>query len=299
MTYLKDTNVRSRLEFAKAMRHHPTTYWRSVRFTDEVHFALESRGAAWVIRNENERCDPTCIQYKIRSKGSQLHAWAMVGYGYKGPLVFFDSNDNSEPSQFIWQTIGDENDAPQPVKETLDEEAQLLGDRAPSKCKHRCKDKESCQHECCKAGYRNPKLAGNLTMTQYLTKIFHPHIEKAWQQAKDRHEPFVLLEDNDGSHGTRTTNNLVAKYKARIGIPWFANAARSPDLNIIENVWRILKQRLKQRMKYEQGTSIAELQKILQDIWSDIDLREINALVDTMPARIYECLRRKGLNTPF
>lgn len=46
----------------------------------------------------------------------------------------------------------------------------------------------------------------------------------------------MLLEDNDGSHGTRTSNNIVARYKAKIGIPWYSNSARSPDLNIIENV---------------------------------------------------------------
>jgi hypothetical protein len=87
-----------------------------------------------------------------------------------------------------------------------------------------------------------------MTMPQYLTKIFKPYVEKAWQQAKDQRKRFILLEDNDGSHRTKTSTNIVARHKALIKIPWYPNSPKSPDLNIIKNVWRILKQRLKQRL---------------------------------------------------
>jgi hypothetical protein len=95
------------------------------------------------------------------------------------------------------------------VKETLNKEADLLGDGRPSTCKHHCKNKEAYKHACYKAGHRQSKLAGNMTMPQYLTQIFKPFIEKAWQEAKDAYRSFILLEDNDGSHGTRTTDNIV------------------------------------------------------------------------------------------
>jgi transposase len=299
MIWLSDDHVRNRLAFAKQHRHKPQAFWRSVRFTDETHFLMESRAAAWVIRDETERYHPTCIQYKKRGKGSQLHAWAMVGWGYKGPLVFFDSNDTSEPTDWIYQALGIENDTPEAVKETLNEEADLLGDGRPSTCKHRCKNKQGCKHACCKAGYRDLKLGGNMTMPQYLTKIFKPYIEKAWQEAKDAHHSFILLEDNDGSHGTMTTDNIVARYKRLIRIKWYANSPKSPDLNIIENVWRILKQRLKQRLRYEQAPTIDRVKEIILEIWDGIDQEEINKLVDQVPQRIDECLRRRGLNTSW
>jgi hypothetical protein len=190
----------------------------------------------------------------------------MVGYGYKGPLVFYDTNDNSEPYDWIYQALNEDAEHPNAVEETLDEEARLLGDRMPLRCKHTCRDKEACKHKCCKAGYRNLKEGGNLTMVQYLTKIFRPYIETAWQEHKDKHKRFILMEDNDGSHSTKTTNNIVARYKALIKIPWYANAAKSPDLNIIENVWRILKQRLKQRLRFEKGITILRMKEIMQEI---------------------------------
>lgn len=223
----------------------------------------------------------------------------MVGYGYKGPIVFFDSNDTSERTDWIYEAIATEQQGPQLVMETLDEEAQLMGLGKPSTCRHRCSNQGICKHKCCQPGQRPLKTAGNLTMTQYLTKIFHPYIEVAWQEAKDAHKPFLLLEDNDGSHGTKSSTNIVARYKEHLGIPWFANCPRSPDFNIIENIWRKLKQRVKQRLRYESGVTIDRLKVIITEVWDQIDIHEINKEVDSMPERLAECLRRKGLNTPF
>lgn len=299
MTFLSDNNIARRKAFAKEHKTKPITQWQSIRFTDEVHFALESCAATWVLRNDTERYHPTCIQYKNRNKGSQLYAQGMIGYGYKGPLLFFDSNDTSEPTDWIYEAISIDQDTPQPIKETEIEEARLLGDGIPSQCKHACKNKATCKHACCKPDSRPRKVAGNMTMEQYLTKIFKPYIEYAWQETKDQHKKFILFEDNNGSHGTKSDTNIVARYKVCIGIPWYANALRSPDLNIIENVWRILKQRLKQRLRSEKGALINRIKVIIHEIWDNIDQEEINRLVRSMPNRIDECLKRKGLNTPF
>jgi hypothetical protein len=91
----------------------------------------------------------------------------------------------------------------------------------------------------------------------------------------------------------------VARYKAKIGIPWYANSPRPPDLNIIENVRRILGQRLKQVLKSRRGLDIKLVKRLVVDLWDGIHIEDINTLVSSMPHRIDECLRRKGMNTPF
>lgn len=296
-SWLREDNVTARKVYASIYKKRPQRWWRRVRFTDEVHFAVESQRAEYVIRNSEERFCQTCFQYKKKQTGSQLHCWAMVGWNYKSPeIVFYDSNDHSKPTEWLHQALNTEGQDPAPVQQTEDEERQLLGDAQPSTCKCRCKNKLACKHACCKPGYRSPKTGGNLTQVQYLTKIFHPHIEPAWQEAKAGHHAFVLLEDNDGSHGTRTRTNLVARYKAlleRHGFHWYANTAQSPDLNIIENVWRILKQRVKSHT----CRSIKELKEAIQQEWKAISQSEINELVETMPERLEECFKRGGLHT--
>lgn len=88
----------------------------------------------------------------------------MVSWGFKGPLVFFDSNDTSKLTDWIYEVIGLEDDTLAAAKESLNKEANLLGDGRPSTCKHRCISKAECKHVCCKPGHRDSKLVGNMTM---------------------------------------------------------------------------------------------------------------------------------------
>jgi transposase len=57
--------------------------------------------------------------------------------------------------------------------------------------------------------------------------------------------------------------------------------AQSPDLNPIEAVWNILKQRVRQRI----WNSIEELKAILQEEWSKITMQEVRARIQDMPRR--------------
>lgn len=289
-SYLREANVRKREKFARSNLRYSKEWWRRVRFTDEVHFNKDSRAAAWVIRLQDERSHEDCIQFNKRSHGTDLHCWAMVGYDYKSPIVFFDVNDSidTDPS---WNHVHDEQQ-PQPVKETEEEERRLLGEPW---CNHRCKNKVNCKHKCCKELLK-PKKGGDLTQEQYLEWIFKGYIEPVWRRARSKGEHFVLMEDNDNAHGTRTDDNSVICYKRGLGtFDWYANPPQSPDFNIIENVWRILKQRVK---KYKPRI-VDELRKAILYEWEHIEQEKINNLVDSMPRRLRQCWEREGLHTQF
>ena len=66
----------------------------------------------------------------------------------------------------------------------------------------------------------------------------------------------------------------------------------SPDLNPIENLWAIIK--LEQRKK--DCTSREKMTKAIIDIWFDDSKikHHCATLVDTMPARIQEVIRKRG-----
>ena len=68
---------------------------------------------------------------------------------------------------------------------------------------------------------------------------------------------------------------------------WIMNLkhpAQSPDLNPIEAIWNIIKQRLRRRIFY----SDEEVKEALQEEWSKITMEEVRKRISDMPRR---CLR--------
>ena len=67
--------------------------------------------------------------------------------------------------------------------------------------------------------------------------------------------------------------------------------AQSPDLNPIENLWAILKQRRQQ--KYGIPMSRDELIEQMQDIWQNLDKKILDNLNSSMKNRLKEVLKKK------
>jgi len=87
----------------------------------------------------------------------------------------------------------------------------------------------------------------------------------------------------------------VRRYKDEIGLHYHANPPSSPDFNPIENVWRILKQ----RVKSHKCETKEQLKWAIQYEWDRITLDEINSYIDTMQERMDQCVERKGLQTQY
>jgi DDE superfamily endonuclease len=107
--------------------------------------------------------------------------------------------------------------------------------------------------------------SGRLTQADYvviLEGVVAPNWDANW----------ILLEDNDNSHGTRGVKaNKCKQAKRRLGIKCESNPPESPDLNPIKTIWRTIKQRLKNRGLILDGT---ELRRAIQEEWDDITLEE-------------------------
>ena len=75
--------------------------------------------------------------------------------------------------------------------------------------------------------------------------------------------------------------NVVKQLKDNNWIPVLIYSIQSPDLNPIEAIWNILKQRV-QRQRWD---DLEQLKEILQNEWSKISMEEIRVRIAEMPSR--------------
>ena len=118
----------------------------------------------------------------------------------------------------------------------------------------------------------------------------------------ERHsQGFFCVEDGSKVHGFKDTkyngglcNAIRIECHIRTLLDW---PPFSPDLNPIENVWRILKQRLRNRNPHG-GWSLTELKEALIDIWNnEITVEDFNKYIDSLPERLEKVRFRKGAQT--
>ena len=98
-------------------------------------------------------------------------------------------------------------------------------------------------------------------------------------------------EDNDPKHTSKLCKEFHVQH-ATNRIDW---PAQSPDLNPIENLWSILDERCKDR----RPQSREELFEILQTEWNRLPVSLLTNLVDSMPRRVAEVIKRKGFSIDY
>lgn len=136
-------------------------------------------------------------------------------------------------------------------------------------------------------------LVGNITSETY-TRYITPLVQAFIQE----HELFrvgignaLFMQDNASPHRAIATKQYLHERAIRL-LFWPAN---SPDLNPIENVWRLLKARVQRRYPKTK----AELIEYLTDEWNKIDLNDIKKYTDSMHERCEAVLKAEGAHTPY
>ena len=97
----------------------------------------------------------------------------------------------------------------------------------------------------------------------------------------------ILMEDNASIHTARFTR----AYHAYYGF----NRMVSPDLNPIENVWRLLKYRIGKRFP----KTDAEVRQYLLEEWEKLDLQDFMKYIESMPERCKAVIAANGGHTKW
>ena len=115
------------------------------------------------------------------------------------------------------------------------------------------------------------RVDGNMNSSSYID-ILKSHILPLMQDDQ------VLQQDNAPCHKSNEVKNFMEKFGVAVVPDW---PARSPDLNIIENCWGVLKQRLE---RYQCAT--------LDDLWLKTE-KEFFEIPDSFIQKLFESLPRR------
>ena len=97
--------------------------------------------------------------------------------------------------------------------------------------------------------------------------------------------------------GARYISKLTREYQEGLKMMILEWPAQSPDLNPIENLWRIMKLRIS---KYRHRIhSIAEMEDILRAEWDKLTSADWRSCVASLPRRCQECYSNKGGSTYY
>lgn len=101
-------------------------------------------------------------------------------------------------------------------------------------------------------------------------------------------DDFIFQQDGATSHTTPLNIASIQK-QCNIMLVWPPN---SPDMNIIELLWAIIKYRIDQ----ERPKNLDELKTVIIKVWDELSLDTINGLVDDFRRRCLLVLQNKGDN---
>ncbi len=102
---------------------------------------------------------------------------------------------------------------------------------------------------------------------------------------------FIFQQDLAPAHSAKATSTWFKDH----GIPVLNLPANSPDLNPIENLWGIVKR----KMRYARPNNAEELKATIRATWALITPEQCHRLIDSMPRRIAAVIQAKGAPTKY
>ena len=105
-------------------------------------------------------------------------------------------------------------------------------------------------------------------------------------------ESWYLCQDNDPKHCSGVALKCYNKRRIKRIDQW---PSASPDLNPIENIWAIMKQKVSNLMP----TTLDDLEQSIRLAWDEVSLETIQNCIQSMPRRLQAVIDGGGLKTNY
>ena len=130
-----------------------------------------------------------------------------------------------------------------------------------------------------------------LNKERYL-ELISLHLYDCFRMCKAPMARGVFMQDGATCH----TAKIIQEYFDFVKITYIKKwPGNSPDINPIENLWAILKKKLRER----DTSTIAKLEAAIYDVWYNLDPGMLRNLASSIPKRLREVIRRKGYPTKY
>jgi hypothetical protein len=111
----------------------------------------------------------------------------------------------------------------------------------------------------------------------------------------------IFQQDNASIHSSHYTSDFIRRNNIRVLEGW---PAKSPDLNLIENIWHSLKMELEGKINNLQGRDKkGQLFRKVVDAWEVLRQKDdppvVQNLYGSMPTRLHHLLQNNGGPTPY
>jgi len=136
---------------------------------------------------------------------------------------------------------------------------------------------------------------GTITSQSYVDHVLIPALQPFWQHESGGSfgEDLWIMEDGAPAHRARYTQSVQQNWGMR-KLNW---PPCSPNLNPIENVWRILKDALNKRTPHPAG--MPGMKAAIEEEWQRISEDIILSFIDSMPRRIEAVIAAAGGHTKW
>ena len=114
----------------------------------------------------------------------------------------------------------------------------------------------------------------------------------------------IFAQDNAPTHTAAIVQNWLKDWAEEYGLELVDWPAYSPDLNLIENLWKLLKERINSEFPQlalmpKNNETLQRLCEAAVSVWEDMDDSLLTKLIDSMPNRIKAVINAQGWYTKY